>query len=65
MGFLSRGLSTAALKDCGTQPVSREGLIISRRQVLSRGRVSLRSLVGMGSKRQVAGLEEIIAEVSC
>ncbi len=43
----------ATSKDCGTQPVSREGLIISRRKVLSRGKVSLRSLVGMGSKRQV------------
>ncbi len=40
-------------------------MIVPRRQELSRGRISLRSLVGMRSERQDVGLGEIIVEVIC
>lgn len=59
--FLRRVLIIATLKDCCTL----DGLIISRREVLTRGKTSFSSIVGMGSWKQVSGLDKIIVEISC
>lgn len=39
---------------------SRDRLIVSRREMLTTGKTSSSSLVGMGSKRHVDGLDEEI-----
>ena len=57
VGFWSRGLITASLKDCGTYPDDNERLIVFSNVLSIRGRISLSNLVGMGSKIQVVGLE--------
>uniref|UniRef100_A0AAQ4QAX1 Son of sevenless homolog 1 (Drosophila) n=1 Tax=Gasterosteus aculeatus aculeatus TaxID=481459 RepID=A0AAQ4QAX1_GASAC len=57
VGFLRRGLITATLRDCGTCPVNKDRFIISNKDVLTKGKTSLSSLVGIGSKRQVEDLD--------
>ena len=55
MGFLRRGLITAILKDCGTNPDDNDRLIGFSNVLSSRGRISLSNFVGIGSKIQVVG----------
>jgi len=57
VGFFRRGLMTATLKECGMWPVNKDTLIISNRELPIKGKTSLSSLVGKGSKRQVDVLE--------
>ena len=54
---------TATLKACGTYPVTKERLIWFSIAALTKGKTSLSSLVGIGSSRHVADLEEVITEV--
>lgn len=44
--------------------IIRDRLIIFKIEALINGRTSLSSFVGMGSKRHVDGLEEVIIEVN-
>ena len=48
---------TGYLKDCGTYPVSKDVFIRLRIESAIRGKHSLRSLLGIGSKIQVDVLE--------
>ena len=59
-----RFLITAVLKDHGTEPVDKDRFTISNKEVLNKGKTSLKSLVGMGSKRRVDNIDEEVVEVS-
>ena len=61
--FLKRYLLNATLKDCGTWLIIKERLIISMKEVLAKDKISLSSLVGTGSKRQIDDLDEEIIKV--
>lgn len=56
--------STASLKACGTHWINIKRLSICKLEALINSRTSLSSLKGMGCKRHVNCLEEVIAEVT-
>ena len=55
---------TAFFNDCGIYPISRDVLIICNIDSSIRGKISLKSFVGMGSKVQVEGLEDETIDVN-
>ena len=61
--FLRRNLITASLKDCGTYPDDNDRLIIFSIVLFIKDRIYLSNFVGMGSKIQVAGLDDEIIVV--
>lgn len=61
--FLGSIFITAALKSSGTKPVSSNAFVNSGREVQTRGRTSINNLVEIGSRRQVADLDEMLVEV--
>lgn len=56
--------STASSKACCTHWINIKRLSIRKLEALINSRTSLSSLKGMGSKRHVNCLEEVIAEVT-
>ncbi len=58
-----RGLITAVFKDRATYSLNADRIIITSREVLTKGKAFLGSL-GMESKRQVDGLDEEMVDVS-
>lgn len=64
MGFVIRGLITAPLKDSDTNPDAGDRLIMSTREVLSDGKISLSSVGGIGAKTQGVGLANDPSEAS-
>ena len=53
---MSRGLTRAVLRSCGKIPDFREWVIIVRKSFSMQSKLSLKNLVGIGSKAQVDGL---------
>ena len=56
--LFSRGVIAVTLTAWSTYPVDEDRLITLKMEVLIKAKTSLKSLVGIGSKRHVDGLEE-------